>query len=248
VTALAGPEDWRRFLEERLDCPVQVAYGRSCTVPIQTRWRGRDGLVVRMHTMFALAPEEVRDAVARWIANGRRARRACERLDRWIEERLREVPRAERRSTIVIRPHGRHYHLERLADPLWPRFFATDFGANDQKARPAVTWGKAARSRSRHSLRLGSYAQELHLVRLHPVLDQPAVPEWFVRFVLFHEILHAALPPVRGADQRWIHHGPQFRRRERAHPDYARATAWEDANLTRMIRSARTGRPLDALR
>ena len=41
-----------------------------------------------------------------------------------------------------------------------------------------------------------SYSSELVI---HPVLDQRSVPEWFVKYLLFHEILHAALPQ--------LHHG-----------------------------------------
>ena len=73
--------------------------------------------------------------------------------------------------------------------------------------------------------------------------DQPPVPRWFVRFVLMHEILHAAHPP-RIDGGRWIHHGREFRARERAYADYARALRWESENLPRLIEAARSGRVL----
>ncbi len=198
-----------------------------------------------MHSMFATAPLEVRESVATWIRSGARARAACKRIDGWIAERLVELPPPPARR-IVARARGAHHDLEALAETLWSSWFASDF--TSARGRPACSWGKSARSRSRRSLRLGSYAQGQHLVRLHPVLDQPGVPEWFVRFVLFHELLHAAVPPVRGADRRWIHHGPEFQRRERAHPDHARALEWEAENLTSLIRSARSGKPLRGAR
>jgi hypothetical protein len=240
VSGLQCGADWRLFLEERLDCRVEIAFGRSRTKPLQVGRSSRRELRVRMHAMFAAAPEDVRESVARWIRSGRRARNACARLDRWIAERLSELPAPVARRQAV-RTRGRHYDLQSLADPLWEAYFAEDFHA--ARGKPELCWSKSARSRSRHSLRLGSYVLDAHRVRMHPVLDQPAVPEWFVRFVLFHEILHAALPPMRSADERWIHHGPRFRARERAHPDFARARAWEDEHLAALIRSARSGKP-----
>jgi predicted metal-dependent hydrolase len=72
-------------------------------------------------------------------------------------------------------------------------------------------------------------------VRMNRVLDQPGVPAWFVNFVLFHELIHAALPATVQA------HGREFRAWERAHPDYRAAIDWQRANLDRLIRSARTG-------
>jgi hypothetical protein len=78
-------------------------------------------------------------------------------------------------------------------------------------------------------------------VRIHPALDRGDVPEWFVRYVLMHEILHAALPPRLGKGRRWVHHGPEFRAREGEYVDYQRALKWEERNLPRLIRQARRG-------
>ena len=84
------------------------------------------------------------------------------------------------------------------------------------------------------------------MVRIHPVLDQVAVPRWFVGFVLYHELLHAALGDAPETGSRKRHHGPEFRSREAAHPDYERAITWEKRYVNALIRSARTGKPLRA--
>ena len=98
-----------------------------------------------------------------------------------------------------------------------------------------MTWGRRARSSARRTLMLGNYRPDGNVVRIHPVLDQKLVPDWYVRFILFHEILHAAIPSGR------VHHTPAFRRREQQHPDYARARKWEKKHITKLIRSARKG-------
>ena len=139
-----------------------------------------------------------------------------------------------------LRTSGLVHDLELLAAPLFAGVFAADFA---DKPLPALTWGRRGKSRTRRSMRLGSFDLEARLVRIHAALDQPAVPAWFVRYVLFHELLHAAHPPVRKGS-RWIHHGPEFRRREQAYPDYPRALAWEEEHLPRLIQSARTGVPM----
>ncbi len=197
-----------------------------------------------MHRMFAAAPEQVRADLARWLRVGRRARKACARLDAWIEQTLAELPRPARRSTPLA-PAGLAHDLEALARPLLEGVFAMDFTEN---LPPKLTWGRRQRSSSRRTLRLGSFDCETRVVRLHPVLDQADVPSWFVTFVLMHEILHAALPPRPGRGSRWIHHGAEFRRRERSHPDHARALVWEERNLGRLIRSARNATPFRAVR
>ncbi len=236
--------DWDRYLGRELDCPVRVSYGRSRSTPVRTRCRtsedGREGLAIRLHGRFAEAPEDAREALARWLRVGRRARRACIVLDEWIHASIATEPQPAQRPAL-LEPAGRTYHLEVLAAPLYADQFRGDFRAPSQ--RPDLTWGRRGRSSSRRSLRLGSFDSEQGLVRIHPVLDQREVPEWFVRYILMHEILHAALPPRpgRGSGRRWVHHGPDFLARERAYADYGRALVWEERNLPRLIRQARRG-------
>jgi hypothetical protein len=49
--------------------------------------------------------------------------------------------------------------------------------------------------------------------------------------------LHAVHPPERGDDNRWVHHGPLFRRRGKAYVDFERAIAWEKRNLRALIKA-----------
>jgi hypothetical protein len=243
----AGSGRWQEFLQSELRCPVEVVYTRARKKPLQVRPsrtppRTR-GLEVRMHAFFDSAPPEVHRAVASWIKSGRRAPRACELLDRWILESLEKLPAPVVRDA-TLRPRGRCHDLELLAADLLRNELAGDFASPADL--PHLTWGRQGQSRTRHSIRLGSYDQEGSVVRLHASLDQPAVPSWFVRYVLFHELLHAIHPPRKGAGARWIHHGREFRRREHAYPDYARALAWEEAHIKEVIRSARSGKPMRA--
>jgi hypothetical protein len=225
-------------LSRALDKRVRVRFGRSRTRPVEMV--GANGLVqLRLHRIFENAPLQVREDLAAWLRVGRRARRACERLDRWIDEQLASLPPATERRPRAI-AQGDHFDLAALAAPLWGNEFRDEF--EDPVTRPALSWGRRGRVRARHSLQLGSYTPDHHLVRIHRVLDSASVPDWFVRFLLFHELLHAAVPcPIRPDGHR-RHHGPEFRAREQAHPDFGRARVWQQDNLPRLIRAARMRR------
>ncbi|MEM9802716.1 MAG: hypothetical protein AAGA20_20490 [Planctomycetota bacterium] len=239
-------ENWAAFLSERLGHPVRVTYGRSRTAPVQARAYqdegGESGWELRLHGVFAGAPDDVRDALASWLRAGRRARRAGPVLDRWIHESIAALPTPRRE--LRLETAGDVHDLERLADPLFAGEFAEDFAPRGDSETPRISWGRRVRSRSRHSLRLGSFEPEKRVVRIHPVLDQAAVPAWFVGFVLKHEILHAVIDAYRDSSGRWVHHGPEFRSRESSWPEYRAALAWERRNLARLIRSAREGTAL----
>jgi hypothetical protein len=220
------PEQWEVWLADRLGRRVRVAYGRARTAPVQVVDDART-LRVRLHRFFGAAPPEVRTDLAAWLRAGRRARAACRRLDAWIDARLAGLP-ARVPPRLRLRPRGDHHDLGELAALVLARDFVRDF---EGRRPPDVTWGRRGRSRARHSLQLGSYAPGRNLVRIHSVLDRPTVPRWFLGYVLFHEHLHAALPQDA--------HGPAFRARERAHPDYERAARWQRAHIGRLIRAAR---------
>lgn len=242
------PERWQDFLTLELACPVSVVYTRARRTPIQVKRlsaprRGAPApLEVRMHSMFSGAPPDVHRAVATWIRSGRRAPRACAALDDWIATALGALPVERRVEPDGAR--GEHHDLAALAQHIVENEFRLDFPP--ETALPALTWGRRGTSRTRTSLRLGSFDPDPRLVRIHPVLDSVNVPDWFVRFVVFHELLHAVHPPERGERNRWVHHGREFRRRERAYVDYERAITWERRNLTALIRAARRGTPFVA--
>ena len=233
-------EDWSLYLSEELGRRVRVRFGRARRNVLVAKDLGSE-LEVRMNALFAEAPRDVRQATASWLRSGKRARRACEQLDAFVESlsaRLAATPR----KPPAERPSGAVYDLREMADEL----LATEFlrVVFPLGGPPAVTWGR--RGRARRQIQLGSFDPETNTVRMHPVLDQEAVPRFFVRYVLFHEFLHAALPTPRPERGRAVHHGPAFRRRERAYPEYERALAWQEANLRRLLRSSASGEPMAA--
>jgi hypothetical protein len=232
---------WQAALVDLLERPVQVCYGRSRTTPVQVRSTVDGGVAIRLHHMFAAAPAEIVAALAAWIRVGRRARRASATLDGWIAGRLCELPRPLPGRLLT---RGAVHHLGALLPDIIRRHIPELRGAP-----PPITWGRRTRSRGIHSLHLGSFDPETRVIRIHPVLDHRRVPEFFVSFILFHELLHAlmhalmhaAAPPGPDGRARRAHHPPEFRRRESAHPDYDRALRWEGRELPDLLRRARRG-------
>lgn len=240
-----GPDAWAALLGDALGGAVEVRFTRARRTVLRLEPQGR-GRLVRMNAFFADAPVDVREAVIAWVRSGRRAKRKLARLDAWVEEQIGTLEqRAPRRLRVVTR--GRVHDLEALAAELRSGVFEGVFADGDDPSRlpwPKLTWGRTTRSRTRRSLRLGSFDAWTCVVRMHPVLDQPSVPSSFVRYVLFHELLHAALPVQRTTGGRRIFHGPEFRRREREFEGTRAALAWEKRHLDELLHSARTGRDM----
>jgi len=81
-----------------------------------------------------------------------------------------------------------------------------------------------------------SIQEEDRVIRINPALDQPFVPPWFLRYVLYHEMLHSVVPDETLSRNRRRVHTEEFNRREREFRHYRRARRWEEENLSRFLR------------
>ena len=191
--------------------------------------RKHDGYRLRLHRMFVGAESRVVRALARYVVHN--DRRASGLLGEYIEAHQHIIRQQERRPRhIRMRTLGRHHDLHAIYDRLNAQMFG---GALEAR----ITWGPGAgRVRRRRSIKMGSFAVEDRVIRIHPALDQEAVPDYFVAWIVFHEMLHGK-HEVRRTNGRRRFHTPAFLDEEKTFPDYARACAWEKANLDRLLRS-----------
>jgi hypothetical protein len=188
-----------------------------------------DGYRLRLHRMFVGAESRVVRALARYVVHN--DRRASTLLGEYIEENQHIIRQQERRPRhIRLRTAGRYHDLKAIYERLNVQMFG---GALEAR----ITWGPiAGAGRRRRSIKMGSFAVEDRVIRIHPALDQESVPEFFVAWIVFHEMLHGK-HEVRRTNGRRRFHTEEFLAEERTFPDYARACAWEKANLDRLLRS-----------
>src|SRR4029079_8616190 len=99
-----------------------------------------------------------------------------------------------------------------------------------------ITWARRTSKKSKRSIKLGSYSASERLIRIHPRLDKPWVPRYFISYVIYHEMLHHVIPSNQGAGRKLLH-PPLFRERERLFRDFERALAWEKAHVGRLLRT-----------
>jgi hypothetical protein len=226
-------EGARQALERRLRsaCPglvmVSITDNRNTMI---SHSRKNGVLQVRIHHMFLDAPPRVIDALVQYIASGDRD--ASDVVGNYIEASSSRLTRRRRRMRLLTQ--GKHHDLLKILDDVNQRYFKGQMSV-------LVTWGTAARRKQkkkspRISINLGSYISLDRLVRIHPVLDRRWVPRYFISFIVYHELLHHALPASRGVGRRNLH-PPEFREREQMFRHYVRAVEWERRNLARLLRA-----------
>jgi len=182
--------------------------------------RKGSGWVLRISDHCREAPRQVLEAIAvilgSKIVRRRPPRKLLEtyelfRKDPWVEESVQERRRLKGRKRIAV-AEGKHHSLAEIYRETNSSFF------NDQIEVQRIGWGLRTGWR-----RLGHYDPIHHTITLSPALDSPKVPDYVVRYIVYHEMLHAVFEdaPSQGTQRR--HHPPEFHRAERAHPDFARS-------------------------
>jgi hypothetical protein len=195
-------------------------------------YRRLDGeLHYRVHHMFLGAPGDVVSALASFAGVPRggvtaRRRQAGTTIDAWVKEHRARIGAPK---LLSLQPRGRAHDLQAIFDRLNAQHFG---GAIEAR----IGWGPVRRGRRRRTVKTGVYVQDARVIRIHPTLDRPEVPEFYLAAVVFHEMLHQAVPALEVNGRRVVH-GRTFRTRERAYPDHARARAWEDQHLGLLLSS-----------
>jgi hypothetical protein len=192
----------------RLRLQLTLTRNRSSMVSVRFT---RGGAHLRAHEAFLHAPEDVLDALRAFLT---RRRRAAWRVVSAFARRIPTAGAPGRTPSARAGGKGRHVDLEAVRDEVNRTFFRG-------RVKCRVEWSRASRRRRGGSIRFGSWVAATRTVRVHPLLDSPRIAPEFVRYIVFHEMLHAVVPPVRERETT-RYHGPTFKTLERRFPDLAR--------------------------
>ena len=215
MCAAAGSEErLRRMLADESGCRVDLVLTRNRSSIVSIRFISEMHASVRIHAGFLHAPEEVRRSLARFL----RTRKSSD----WkvVAEYARGIDTSSERGAAAEAGYcgrGEVHDLVALAAEVNRKFFKG-------RVKYRIGWGRHSSSRGRGrgiSIRYGSWDPRSAMIRIHPLLDDSRVPADFVRFIIYHEMLHAIVPSETNGERR-NDHTAFFRRQERAFPDYDR--------------------------
>jgi len=199
--------------------------------------RLRSGSVhVRLSDICKACPPEVSRALAFVLVAkllGKRVPAAYERTYREYSMapdivRSSDIARKRRGRKMISSAQGASYDLDRMFSKINRRYF------DSALPKPTITWSQR-RTRSI----LGHHDRVHETITISKSLDSPQVPEWFVEYILYHEMLHIkhAAQVING---RRYYHTTEFRLDEKRFSKYEAAQAWlEQAARQRRVPRAR---------
>jgi predicted metal-dependent hydrolase len=200
---------------------IEVRFYPYAGITHKIRIRG-GRVYVRISDIFKSAPDEVLRATAFILV----ARLLSKRTPRIHENHYRhyayspeilrslDIARRRRGRKLISSSRGRVYDLERIFQRLNRRYFDGEID------RPTLTWSQRRTRRI-----LGHHDAAHETIVISKTLDAADIPEWFVEFVLYHEMLHIK-HPARFIKGRRYYHTKAFRNEEQRFPRYEEAQRW----------------------
>lgn len=137
-----------------------------------------------------------------------------------------DLARRDRGRKMISTAHGEVYDLDRMFAKLNRRYFDSAI------PKPTITW-----SQRRTKSILGHHDRVYESITISKTLDSKDIPDWFVEYILYHEMLHIKHPP-RLINGRRYYHTSAFRLDERKFPQYEQA----QKQLERLARLRRVPR------
>lgn len=209
-------QEFHKQLEERVGRPLHIRVNDNRSTMLSVKWEP-DFTRVSMHRMFLEAPPEIVQALGVYLRKG--DKRPGRTVRQFIDEQAKAFDYTTRLNLDRLVTQGKVYDLEEIYDQVNREYF-------DGEIDLSITWFGRKRFRKGKRATFGLYVGAMKLVKVHRMLDDPIVPEYFVRYIVYHEMLHHVCPSYHDENGRHRIHSPEFKQKEKLFREYAAAEEW----------------------
>lgn len=218
-------EAFHEKIARHIDIKLDLVINENRCTMLNVLERKRDRARLSIHRMFLDAPEDVISAIAHYVQGmkkkGKEGRDLL--LRGYIQSNLSRFNYSNRLNQSTLNTQGKVYDLDAIYKQLNSSYF-------QDRLKLRITWYGKPFNKRRSRVIFGQYYDHLKLIKIHRMMDDPFFPEYFVRFVVYHEMLHEVIPGY--VDERGFFrtHGAKFKEEERKFLDYEKAITWERKN------------------
>ncbi len=214
--ALTFQEQLENWSGMKLD--LKINDNRSTMLSV--KWEP-DCTKVSVHRMFLQAPQNIMQALACYLRGEHR--KIAPSIKAYIEDNLQRLDYSHQLNLGKLQTKGRFYDLQEIYKSLNREYF-------DNQLDLYITWfGNCERAKC-NRITFGLYHDPLRLIKINRLLDNRRFPDYFVAYVVYHEMLHYVCPAY--VDERgWKHiHSKEFKRQEKQFKYFQIAQQWIQDN------------------
>jgi hypothetical protein len=232
----------RRNLSGALSVVVNPRLTRGWRVRVKPLWGGRQ---LTIPGYLESAPAEVKNALVDWALLPCRprknqkgaARRQRSILEKTVWEYVYALPNAPKQrsrfnpASFSAGARGQKYDLREVFDSVNKRYFNGTLAA-------LLRWGGPRSKMSYHMAKTAPDGQKFNLITIAGAYDHHDVPRFAIEAIMYHEMLHIAVPPYIRQGRKVVH-GQEFKKAEREFKDFEAWRRWERCELPLIIRKKR---------
>lgn len=187
---------------------------------LSVKWEP-DFAKVSLHRIFLQAPQNVMDDLACYLRQEDKI--IAPSVKAFIENNLKNLDYSHQLDRTKLYSQGHVYNLQKVYDNLNREYFRG-------KLNLFITWFGKPMQRSRSQVTFGLYHDPIRLIKVNRLLDSPSFPDYFVSYVVYHEMLHHVCPAY--VDDKGQHHihSKEFKEREIEFRHYELAQMWIKEN------------------
>ncbi|MCX7705347.1 MAG: SprT-like domain-containing protein [bacterium] len=209
-------EDFIRALREKINSDFRIEISHDPKILLQINNKHERDKTIKIHSCFINAPQNIIEAIARIIL-GKKKRYDRKKLIKYARETI----SSQVVKNLKIDCRGKFHNLKEIFDSLNREYFRNSISSK-------ITYGKNFVGKRSRSIVFGNYVTDRNLIRINRALDNQEVPEFFVRYIVFHEMLHAHMY-LSGTN--CAKHSKRFKKKERIFPELRLAEKWKKENL-----------------
>lgn len=204
---------------------VEVKINDNHSTMLSVKW-GRDCTKVSLHRLFLEAPKNIMDALTCHILQENS--RVAPLVKAYIEDRLKEIDYSNTIDKAKLNTQGIVYDLQGIYDEINDEYFGNEI---DLK----ITWFGNRHTKNRSRLTFGLYHQALRLIKINKMMDTEKFPQFFVEYVVYHEMLHHLCPSYYDFSGKHKVHTREFKAEEKKFKHFEKAKKWLKANSPKLF-------------
>lgn len=207
-------------LEEDLGKKLELKINDNRSTMLSVKWEP-DRTKVSLHRMFLKAPQNIMDALACYIRQEDES--IHPKVKDFIEKGVHKLDYSKEIDQKKLYHIGHVYNLKKIYDDINREYF-------NGRLQLSITWFGKSLQKNKKRVTFGLYHDAMKLIKIHRMLDSPNFPDYFVAYVVYHEMVHHVCPAY--VDEKGISriHSKEFKEMESKFKYFHLAEKWIQEN------------------
>lgn len=222
-----SPLSFQQQLEHDAGVKLNLKINDNRSTMLSVKWEP-DCTKVSVHRMFLQAPQNVMQALACYLKGDNK--KLAPSIKAYIEDNMQKLDYSHQLDLSLLQTKGQVYDLKEIYHSVNQEYF-------DKQLELYITWFGNDKQTRRRKVTFGLFHDPLKLIKINRLLDNPRFPDYFISYVVFHEMLHHVCPSY--VDEKGFKqiHNKEFKQREKQFKYFDKALQWIKDNQSFLFNS-----------